>query len=277
MIRIKTYLLFFLLLLLVWPGEAFPVERKSALVVDMDGGHILYEEKADRLIQPASLSKIMTLYLVNEDLRAGRIHISDAVKISAKAVNTGGSKMLHKAGQEVVLEDLIKGVAVLSANDAAVAIAEHLDGSVNKFASRMNAKARELGMVQTHFVNPHGLPDRRQLSNANEIAMLSREYLRRFPDMLEIHSLQYLRCNSVTRHNRNLLLGRCPDVDGLKTGYVRAAGFHLIATAKRGDVRIIAVVMGAKTQRGCAEQARTLLEQGFRSKVNRNPASLIGG
>jgi len=270
LICIRKYRLLFLLLLLIVPGNAFSGEEKSALVVEFESGKILYEKDADRLIQPASLTKIMALYLVNEDLRAGKIHLSDSVKISSAAVNTGGSsKMLSGESKEIRLEDLIKGMAVISANDATVAVAEHLAGNVNEFVERMNAKAGELGMSHSFFVNPHGLSDVRQLSTARDLSVLAREYIKRFPDMLDIHSLQYFRFDGVTRSNRNLLLKEYPGVDGLKTGYVRASGYHLIATAKRGDVRIIAIVLGAKTIRNCATRAKMLLEGGFHSCGNK--------
>jgi D-alanyl-D-alanine carboxypeptidase (penicillin-binding protein 5/6) len=279
----KIWLVFFILLIL--PTAAFSASAgknkehfvlKAALLVDMGSGKVLYEQDADKLIQPASLSKIMALYLVNEDLRAGRVHLSDRVKISSKAVNTGGSKMLYEEGKEVLLEDLIKGMAVLSANDATVAVAEYLAGGVDKFVERMNVKAGEMGMSRSHFINPHGLPDTHQLSTAHDILILSREYLQHFPDVLNIHSMQSLRYNSVTRRNRNILLSECADVDGLKTGYVRVAGYHLVATAKRGDVRLIAVVLGAKNPRVRAEQTKKILEDGFRVIGNKRPNSLIG-
>jgi D-alanyl-D-alanine carboxypeptidase len=284
MINPKKYWLLFILIILFLPAGAFSAERhkakvatsKAALVVDMDSGKVLYEQNANKLIQPASLSKILALYLVNEDLRTGRVHLTDQVKISANAVHTNGSKMLYEEGSEVCLEDLIKGMAILSANDATVAVAEYLGGNVHKFVIRMNAKAQELGMTHSYFVNPHGLPDTHQLSNAHDIFILSREYLQHFPTALNIHSTRSFRYNSVTRRNRNILLKECPDVDGLKTGYVRAAGYHLIATAKRGDVRLIAVVLGAKNPRARADQTKKLLENGFRSIGDKKPNNVIG-
>jgi len=273
----------FLLLILILPSVAFGAEKqkkrpalKAALLVDLDCGKVLYARDADKRIQPASLSKILALYLVNEDLREGKIRLSDLVKISANAVKTGGSKMLYEEGEEVSLEDLIKGMAVLSANDATVAVAEHVGGSVQNFVARMNAKAKELGMLRSHFVNPHGLPDVHQLSTAHDIFILSREYMRRFPDMLDIHSIQYFQYNSKVRHNRNILLRECSDVDGLKTGYVRASGYHLIATARRGDARLIAIVLGARNPKERAVYARKLLENGFRSIGDKKPHTLIG-
>lgn len=274
---------FILLILIILPAEAFSAERqkeslalKAALLVDSDSGKILHEHNADKLIQPASLSKILALYLINEDLRAGKIHLSDIIKVSANAVHTGGSKMLHAEGNEVLLEDLIKGMAVISANDATIAVAEYLAGSVNKFVERMNDKARELGMSHSYFVNPHGLSDRRQLSTARDILILSRAYIRHFPEMLKIHSIQNFRYGFVTHHNLNTLLKKCPDVDGLKTGYVHAAGYHLIATARRGDVRLIAVVLGANNPRARADQASILLDKGFRVIGTKRMNSLTG-
>lgn len=270
MVDIKKIGLFFLILLFL-PTAVFSAEKqkenpvfKAALLVDVESGKVLYEYQADRFIQPASLSKILALYLVKEDLRAGKVHLADFVKISSNAVNAGGSRMLYGERKEVRLDDLIRGVAVISANDATVALAEHISGNVQEFVERMNAKAGELGMSHSCFTNPHGLSDSNQLSTARDISVLSREYIKRFPDMLNIHSIQYLRYNSVNGFNRNILLGECPGVDGLKTGYVHAAGYHLVATAERRKVRLIAVVLGAKNPKTCADQAKKLLENGFR-------------
>jgi serine-type D-Ala-D-Ala carboxypeptidase (penicillin-binding protein 5/6) len=286
MVNINKYC-FILLLLILLPGVASGAHRakthfsplKAALLVDADSGRVLYEHNSGRLTQPASLSKILTLYLINEDIGTGKIHLSDLVSISSKAVNTNGQKMLHEEGREVLLGDLIKGIAIFSANDAAVAVAEYVEGSVDKFVERMNAKARELGMVHSNFVNPNGLPDKRQLTTAHDIYILSREYLKRFPDMLHIHSIQYFRYDSIMQENSNDLLKDCSDVDGLKTGFVRAAGYHLVATAKRGDTRLIVIVLGAKNIKSRTQQTKKLLENGFRiigQKKPSAPHSLIG-
>lgn len=248
---------------------------KAAFLVDMDSGRVLYQQNADRRIQPASLSKILTLYLVNEDIRDGKVKLSDMVQISARAVSTPGPKMLYEKGKEVSIEDLIRGMAILSANDAAVSVAEHLGGSVDKFVARMNAKAKEIGMTESYFVNPHGLPDSHQKSTAYDIFILSREYLRQFPEALNLHSIHYFIYNSVIHHNHNTLLWEYPDVDGLKTGYVRVAGFHVVATAKRGDKRLIAVVLGAKNPQIRSRQATKILDYGFRQLVNKHNDSII--
>lgn len=278
----KKYL-FFIFILILLPSMALGADKskrhfsfKAALVVDMDSGKVLYEQNADKLIQPASLTKILTLYLVNEDLRVGKIHLSDMVRISFIAINVDDSKMLYHHDDAILLEDLIKGIAIFSANDATIAVAEHLEGSVDKFVKRMNDKAKELGMINSYFVNPHGLPDTHQLTTAHDILILSREYLNRFPDTLNIHSIQYFRYNSVTHRNGNILLKECPDVDGLKTGFVRAAGYHLVATAKRGDVRLIAIVLGAKNPKTRASQTKMLLDIGFQKIGDKRPNNLIG-
>jgi len=277
----KLFLIFAAIFLLSASSEAAEkynndFDCKAALVVDMDSGKILYEQNADRLIQPASLAKILALYLVHEDIRSGRIHLNDMVRISAKAVKTGGSKMIHEAGREIPLSELMKGMAIHSANDATIAVAEHLAGSVSAFVARMNAKARELGMSHSYFVNPHGLPDSHQFSTARDVYLLSCEYLQRFPDSLNIHSELYFTFNNVIRHNRNTLLRECTGVDGLKTGYVRASGFHMVATAKRENIRLIVIVLGAKNPKVRNRQTKMLLEMGFQRLGNKRPDNLIG-
>lgn len=251
---------------------------KSAMLVDMKTGRILYQKNADRGIQPASLSKIMSLYLIFEDIEKKKAGYSDRVTVSVHASRTGGSKMLFQAGAQYELLDLVKGMAVHSANDATIALAEHLAGSEKKFVLRMNAKARELGMKNTRFVNPHGLPNKKQITTARDIYILSREYVRRFPDSCKIHSIERFAFNDLILVNRNDLLQRYPGVDGLKTGYVYASGYHLVATALRGDTRLMAVVMGAKNRRIRSEQTRMLLDYGFDKLGARPPLqSMTGG
>jgi D-alanyl-D-alanine carboxypeptidase (penicillin-binding protein 5/6) len=215
-------------------------------------------------MQPASLTKILSLYLVQEAITHGKIHLTDSVKISVNAQITGGSSMYLVDETEVVLDDLIKGMAVVSANDASVAVAEHLGGNTDSFVMMMNAKAKTLNMKRSHFVNPNGLPVKGQVSTARDILKLSRAYIRNFPEALQIHSMQEYTFANITQRNSNTLLGQYEDVDGLKTGFVHAAGFHLVATAKRGDTRLIAVVLGEKNPRIRARDTSKLLEQGFR-------------
>lgn len=273
-----------ILCLFLMPQAAFAVSRsfhpltvKAAMLVDMNTGRVLYEQNVDRVIQPASLSKIMSLYLIYEDIEMKKAGYSDLVSVSANAVRTGGSKMLFEAGARYELLDLIKGMAVHSANDASVALAEHFGGNVETFVRRMNAKAQELGMKDTHFVNPHGLPNRKQKTTARDIYVLSSEYLHRFPHSYKIHSIERFVFNDVMLTNRNDLLSSYPGMDGLKTGYVGAAGFHLVATAVRGDTKLMAVVLGAKNRRIRSQQTRMLLDYGFGRVGIKQAKAMIGG
>jgi D-alanyl-D-alanine carboxypeptidase (penicillin-binding protein 5/6) len=254
-----------------------PLTVKAAMLVDMNTGRVLYQQNADRVIQPASLSKIMSLYLIAEDIEMKKAAYSDLVFISTSAVRTGGSKMLFEAGAKCELLDLVKGMAVHSANDASVALAEHFGGNVETFVRRMNAKARQLGMKDTHFVNPHGLPNRKQKTTARDIYVLSSEYLRRFPNSYKIHSIERFVFNDMMLTNRNDLLSSYPGMDGLKTGYVGAAGFHLVATVVRGDTKLMAVVLGAKNRRIRSQQTRMLLDYGFGRVGVKHAKVMIGG
>jgi D-alanyl-D-alanine carboxypeptidase (penicillin-binding protein 5/6) len=250
------------------------LRAKAAIVMDIDSGSILYAKNPDKPMQPASLTKILSLYLVYEAINEGKVHLSDKVKISTNAQLTGGSSMYLVDENEVALEDLIKGMAVVSANDASVAIAEHIGSSVNGFVEMMNAKARELGMKRSHFINPNGLPAKGQVSTARDILILSHAYIRDFPEALQLHSMQEYTYGNITQPNNNTLLKQHEDVDGLKTGFVRASGFHLVATAKRGDKRLIAVVMGEKNPKIRARETVKLLEQGFRMTSVRGEAPI---
>jgi D-alanyl-D-alanine carboxypeptidase (penicillin-binding protein 5/6) len=236
---------------------------RSAVVMDADTGRILFAENADRPVQPASVTKVLSLYLVYEALGEGMVTLQDKVMVSKKAWRTRGSRMFLEPGSEVSLEELIKGVCVVSANDAAVALAEYIAGDTDRFVDRMNAKARQLGMFHSRFKNPHGLPARGQTTTARDIAILSRDYLRRFPQSLQIHSTQSLTYHNITQHNHNLLLTRYPGTDGIKTGFVHASGYHLAATAVQGDIRLIAVVLGSRTPGIRLKETIRLLDEGF--------------
>ena len=247
----------------LFAAHPIKLKAKSAIVINAATGKILYAKNADRCIQPASLTKILTLYLVYEAINQGKIGLSDTVNIKTDAYFTGGSSMYLDEGSNVELGELIKGITIVSANDASVAVAEHLGGNVKNFVSLMNVKASKLGMKHSRFMNPNGLPAKGQASTARDIAKLARAYIRDFPESLNLHSTQSYTYANITQVNNNTLLKQYPDVDGLKTGFVRAAGFHLIATAKREDTRIIAVVMGEKNPKIRAKEAAKLLDRGF--------------
>jgi len=236
----------------------------SAILMDMTTGRILFTHNADDPLPPASITKVLSLYLADEAIRDGKVRPTDPVKISRKAGRAGGSKMFIQAGSEIPLEELLKGMAVVSANDASVAVAEYIVGNVEGFVKQMNRKAHELGMSRSVFKNPNGLPARGQFTTARDMMILASDYLRRFPESLDLHSQQYYTYHDITQRNRNSLLRHYPNADGLKTGWVIKAGYHIIATAKRENPRLIAVVMGARTPAIRARETEKLLDEGFR-------------
>jgi D-alanyl-D-alanine carboxypeptidase len=244
-------------------SAATAVNTRAAMVINVSTGKTLLEHNADTPIPPASITKVLTLYLVFEAIREGRAHLSDRVFISQKAAGTGGSRMHIQAGTEVSLEDLIKGMAVDSGNDACVAAAEHLAGSEAVFVAQMNRKVRELGMSGSHFINTHGLPAKGQVTTARDMARLSLTYLQRFPESLRVHSTQTFSYHGITQYNRNRLLGHCPGVDGIKTGWIAASGYNLLATARRGDTRVLVVVLGAPNPAARLVETRKLIEVAF--------------
>jgi D-alanyl-D-alanine carboxypeptidase (penicillin-binding protein 5/6) len=266
-VRIKGFFVVMTILFLsvnLPEAEALKLTSRSAILMDMSTGRILFSHNADSAIQPASITKILSLYLAEEAIREGRVHPEDPVKISRKAGRTGGSKMYLEAGSEIPLEKLLKGMAVVSANDASVAVAEYIGGDVEVFVEQMNRKAKELGMTSSLFRNPNGLPAKGQVTTARDMLILAREYLRSFPELLNLHSQQYFTYREITQHNRNTLLKRYPNADGLKTGWVHQAGYHIIATAARNNTRLIAVIMGARNPNIRTKEAERLLDEGFR-------------
>jgi len=264
---------FFLFEVDLFASPRIKVRARAAILINNSTGRILYAKNPDRPIQPASLTKILSLYLVHEAIAQGKIHPQDRVRISMNAQITGGSSMYLVDETEVGLDDLIKGMAVVSANDASIAVAEHVGGSIADFVKMMNSKAKVLDMRHSHFVNPNGLPAKGQITTARDMLKLSRAYIRDFPEALQIHSMQEYTFANITQRNSNTLLRKLEDVDGLKTGFVRAAGFHLVATAKRGDTRLIAVLMGERNPKVRAKDATRLLEHGFRMVAARGKTS----
>ena len=241
------------------------VHAKSSVLMEANSGQILVASNKDEKIPPASFAKLLTLYVVFDMLHKGKISLSDDVYISRKAWQTGGSKMFVALDTKVPLEELIKGIAVVSGNDACVAIAEHLYGSTEAFVQVMNETAQRLGMHNSHFANPHGLPSEDQYTTAEDMAILARRYISDFPEVLQYHSLQEYTYGDIHQANRNRLLRKDPTVDGLKTGYIEEAGYHLLATAKRDERRLIAVVMGTERPIIREEEALKLLNYGFRN------------
>lgn len=253
--------------LLVFPAAAtatsMSVKARSAMLIDLTDNRVLHEQNADTPIPPASLTKVLTLYLVHEAIEEGRLSPGDIVRVSPRAAARGGSRMGLREGDEVPVAELIKGMAVASGNDACVAIAEHLCGSVERFVQFMNRKAAELGMHHTVFLTADGLPAEGQITTARDMAKLSMAYLKRFPYALGVHSMQSYTYRCSTHRNANRLLGTCPGVDGLKTGFVCASGYNFIATANRGDHRLVAVVLGAPSPGVRAAETAKLINHGY--------------
>ncbi|UJX40499.1 D-alanyl-D-alanine carboxypeptidase [Desulfovibrio sp. JY] len=262
-----------IVLCLIGPKTAFPANHsgklavKAALVADYGTGKILYSQDPDRRIAPASVTKVMTMYLVFDMVAAGQASFNDRVKVSRHADATGGSTMNLRAGETVTLDELMRGMAVASGNDAAVAVAEHF-GGVSAWVKRMNAKARQLGMSSTTFKTPNGLPAPGQLTTAHDLMKLAVSYLHHYPQALRYHSTTTINHCGAVHANTNHLLGVCEGMDGIKTGYVGASGFNIIATAKRGNTRIIAVVLGGRTSQVRNRETERVLDASFDGSVN---------
>jgi D-alanyl-D-alanine carboxypeptidase (penicillin-binding protein 5/6) len=246
-------------------SASFQVDAKSAVLINGLTGKIVFEQNPDEKIAPASLIKIMTLYLVYDALDGGNFKLSDIVTISKRAWKFGGSQMFLEVGMQVPLREIIKGIAVVSGNDACVAAAEDIAGMEETFVEKMNKKAAEIGMANTSIKNCHGLPAEGQHTTARDMALLSYHYIKDHPRALEIHSTKEMTFNNITQQNRNKLLWRDPSVDGLKTGWIRESGYHLVATAHRNNDRYIAVIMGAQSHFKREEEALKLLNYGFRN------------
>jgi fumarate hydratase subunit alpha len=231
--------------------------------MNLKSGSVLYVQSEDVRIPPASLTKIMTMYLAMDAMNEGKISSRDVVSVSKRAASQPGSRMNLRAGDEVVLDELLKGTAVASGNDAAVAVAEHVAGSVEAFSGMMNDKAAELGMKKTVFKNPNGLPSRGHESTANDMLTLSRSYIENHPEALSYHKILSITYNGKTTTNKNPLLRMYPHVDGLKTGWTSASKHNLVATAVSGDVRLVSVVMGAPTSEDLTLGSAFLITSGF--------------
>lgn len=241
-----------------------PLEaRYASIVIDAQSGAVLHETNADTRNYPASLVKMMTLYLTFEALTRHQIQLDQPLKVSKRAQGMAPSRLGLGAGQTIRAEDAMLAVITKSANDAAVVLAETLGGSEIKFARTMNNKARELGMTRTRFCNATGLPNRRQLSTARDMATLARAVLKDFPQYYGLFSVTEFHYRDRTYHNHNRLLDSYDGADGIKTGYTRASGFNLAASVERGDHRLIAVVFGGKTAKSRDRHTVKLLDRAF--------------
>jgi D-alanyl-D-alanine carboxypeptidase (penicillin-binding protein 5/6) len=232
-------------------------------LVDYASDRVLAASAADEPVPPASLTKLMTAYVVFKALQAGELDLHEEVPVSVRAWRTGGTRMFIDVNSRVAAEDLIRGMLIQSGNDASVALAERISGSVEAFVERMNSTAAALGMRNSVFRNPTGLPARGHVTTAHDLAIVAKAIIKEFPAYYGLYSEREFSYNGIKQYNRNALLARDPSVDGMKTGHTEAAGYCLVSSAQRDGMRLIAVVLGAKTPKARNDGAQKLLDYGF--------------
>ena len=240
------------------------LNAKAYILIDVHSGKVIAEKNSEERLPPASLTKMMTLYVVSNALNQGRIHLDDSVRVSQEAWKIGGSRMFIKEGQQVLVEDLLKGIIVDSGNDACVAMAEHVGGTENSFADLMNQQAQNIGMKNSHFTDSTGLPDPNLYTTAKDLAILGRALILDFPQYYDWYKQKWFTYNGIRQPNRNRLLWRDNQVDGIKTGHTNEARFCLVSSAKRGTMRLLAVVLGEPSDSSRADDSEKLLNYGFR-------------
>tara|TARA_Y100000758_G_scaffold301842_1_gene268529 strand:- start:791 stop:1948 length:1158 start_codon:yes stop_codon:yes gene_type:complete len=251
-------------------AQSFPIPdppiigAKSYLLIDSVTGKDLATFEPDMLLAPASLTKLMTAYVIFSALQQEQITLEDEVTVSEKAWRTEGSRMFIEVGKKILVEDLILGMIVQSGNDASVALAEHVAGTESLFAEIMNQYAFSLGMHSTKFSNSTGLPHENHYTTARDLSILTRAIINEFPDYYRWYSIKEFRHNGILQKNRNTLLWRDPSVDGMKTGLTEEAGYCLVSSANREGMRIISIVMGTATERARTDGSQALLNYGFR-------------
>lgn len=240
------------------------LNAKAYILIDANSGKIIAEKNSDQKLAPASLTKIMTLYVISNALKQNQIHLDSLVRISQDAWKTGGSRMFVKEGQQVPVKDLLKGIIVDSGNDACVAMAEYLGGSEDGFTQLMNHQATQLGMTNSHFTDSTGMPNPNHFSTAKDLAILTRGLIQNFPEYYHWYKQKWFKYNGIRQPNRNRLLWRDQEVDGVKTGHTDEAGFCLVSSAQHQNMRLIAVVMGEPSDAVRADDSQRLLNYGFR-------------
>ena len=251
------------------PPAPAPATSKAWLLMDFATGQVLAGENIDTPVEPASITKVMTSYVIAAEMAAGKVKGTDPVLMSENAWRSGGagtdgSYSGFEVNKTAPLEQMEKGMVVQSGNDAAIALAEHVAGSESAFASLMNAYAKKIGMTKSNFVNPHGLPAEGHITTARDLALLGRALIRDYPVAYSYKKIKEFTVGPITQPNRNLLLWRDASVDGIKTGHTSSAGYCLMASAKRGDQRLISVVMGNSSENQRAVDSQALLNWGFR-------------
>ena len=247
---------------------AYDTSAKHAFLIDFDTNQVLFEKNADVLMPPASMSKIMTAYLAFEEIKSGRLKLEDKILISENAWRKGGSKMFVQVNDEVAVSDILRGIIVQSGNDAAIALAEHLQGSEEAFAYKMTKRARDLGLKKAKFKNATGWPDEEHKITARELGLLAKLTIMNFPDLYPIYAEKSFTFNNIKQGNRNPLLYDGSGSDGLKTGRTRAAGYGLTASVSKAGRRLVMVLNGMKSSSERKREARKLIEWGFREFDN---------
>jgi D-alanyl-D-alanine carboxypeptidase (penicillin-binding protein 5/6) len=271
MLRIEVLITVVVLLLQPWQAAAavspppFELKARAAVLMNALSGQILFEQNPEMRIAPASLAKLMTLYIALDAISNRHASLTDDVRISEQSWRTGGSKMFVEVGKTIPLATLLQGIAVVSGNDACAAVAEYIAGSEEAFVDKMNRKAAELGLNNTAFRDSNGLTDENQYTTARDLARLACSYIKDHPEGLKLHSTKEMNYGGITQRNRNGLLWLDGSIDGLKTGYISSAGYHLIATACRDGDRYIAVVLGAGNHTDRENAALKLLNYGFKN------------
>ena len=255
-------------------AQIFATKAKQAFMVDWSSGSVLFAKNEEDQMPPASLAKLMTLEVVFRALKEGELSLDDEFLISEHAwrdggANSGGSTMFAKLGSSVPLDALLHGIIVQSGNDACIAIAEGMAGNEASFAQLMNSRAEEIGLANSHFINSTGLPAEGQYVTAKDLAKLARHIIDNYPKFYSYFSVPEYTWNKITQQNRNPLLGFTEGADGLKTGHTEAAGYGVVASAKRGDQRLIAVLSGMKSKKERREESRKMMDWGFRAFVSK--------
>jgi serine-type D-Ala-D-Ala carboxypeptidase (penicillin-binding protein 5/6) len=243
------------------PGPSVPA--RAWILVDYHSGAVIGAQRADEPLPPASLTKLMTAYLVFQDLESGRLKLGDKATVSERAWQMAGARMFLRAGARVSVEELLKGMIIRSANDATLTLVEHVSGDEARFVERMNAAAADLHLADSRFLNSTGLHQDGHVSSARDMAALAARLIREFPRYHALFSAKEFTHNGIVQHNRNLLLWRMSEADGLKTGQTRSAGYCLAATARRDNMRMIAVALGAKSERDRTDAGERLLGFGL--------------
>jgi len=264
--RFFALLFCWILMPTAFAADSPPVEAKAWLLADLSSGQILAAHDPDERIEPASLTKLMTVYLAFAALRDERIAADRRIPVPERVLKAPGSRMFIEPGRQVTFDELLRGIIVQSGNDACIAVAEAIAGSEEAFVRTMNIEAERLGMGATHFTNPTGLPDANHYSTARDLYVLAAALIRDFPDRYAAYfALKEFRYNDITQLNRNRLLWLDPSVDGVKTGHTETSGYSLIASMQRGSRRLVSVLLGSESESARARESLKLLNWGFQS------------